>query len=190
MSQAGYEPGSHTSNFSNAPLPASNNFWTKVQLSTKQDAFLATSILLSLIIFTNYCTAFLKFRYRDIVAFCTKNWMDVNFVSDLDLLQTSRFPLWRGKILSNHFEPPCDGKVHNCFRVFWYVFLYAYPKRFMGGRESCACFRNNIPFFRPSRYFQWSNDFDNRQHFVSNFLWLIVCHWWAGNFVNKFCHSS
>jgi len=48
VSQAGYEPGSHTSNFSNTPLPASNNFWKKVQLSTKQDACLATSILLSL----------------------------------------------------------------------------------------------------------------------------------------------
>jgi len=35
VSQAGYERGSHTSNFSNSPLPASNNFWTKVQLSTK-----------------------------------------------------------------------------------------------------------------------------------------------------------
>jgi len=91
-------------------------------------------------------------------------------------------PLWCNKQL--------PGKVHNCFRVFWYVCLYAYLKRFMRGRESCACFRNNISFFRPSSYFRWSNDFDNQQHFVSIFLWLIVCHWWAGNFVNKFCHSS
>jgi len=39
--------------FSNrpTPLPASNIFWTKVQLSTKSDAFLSTNILLSLIIF-------------------------------------------------------------------------------------------------------------------------------------------
>ena len=37
--------------FSNAPLPASNNCWTKVQLTTKPDAFLLTIILLSLIIF-------------------------------------------------------------------------------------------------------------------------------------------
>jgi len=36
--------------FSNTPLPASNNFWTNVQLSTKSDAFLSTNILLSLII--------------------------------------------------------------------------------------------------------------------------------------------
>jgi len=38
-------------------------------------------------------TAFPKFRCRDIVAFRTKNSMDENFVIDLDLLQTSRFPL-------------------------------------------------------------------------------------------------
>jgi len=78
---------------------------------------------------------------------------------------------------------------HNyCFRVFWYVRLYAYPKRFFGGSESCAYFRNNIPFFRPSSCFLWSDDFDNQQHFVLNSLWLIVCHWWAGIFANKFRH--
>jgi len=40
-------------------------------------------------------------------------------------------------------------------------------------RESCACFRNNIPLFRPSSYFVWSNDFDNQQHLVSNVLPLM-----------------
>jgi len=33
-----WERRSHTSFFSNTFLPASNNFWTKVQLSTKSDA--------------------------------------------------------------------------------------------------------------------------------------------------------
>jgi len=37
--------------FSNTPLPTSNNFWTKVQLSTISDAFLSILILLSLILF-------------------------------------------------------------------------------------------------------------------------------------------
>jgi len=37
--------------FSNAPLPASYNYWTKVQLSTKSDTFLSTIILLSLMFF-------------------------------------------------------------------------------------------------------------------------------------------
>jgi len=62
------------------------------------------------------------------------------------------------------------------------------PQAFLGGRESCACFRSRIPFFRLLSYFLWSNDFNNQQHFLSTGLWLIVCHWWAGIFVNKFCH--
>jgi len=53
VSQAGYGPGSHTSIISSTPLPASKNFWTKVQLRTKSDAFSSTNILLSLIIFFN-----------------------------------------------------------------------------------------------------------------------------------------
>jgi len=36
--------------FSNTTSPASNKFWTKVQLSTKSDAFLLANILMSLII--------------------------------------------------------------------------------------------------------------------------------------------
>jgi len=57
--------------FSNTPLPANNNYWTKVQLSTKS---------VSNIFFSTCCTAFLKLRYRDIVAFRTKNWMDENLL--------------------------------------------------------------------------------------------------------------
>jgi len=54
--------------------PASNNFRTKVQLSTKSDAFLSTHILLSLNkIFSTYCTVFLKLRYGDMAVFRTKN---------------------------------------------------------------------------------------------------------------------
>jgi len=59
--------------FSSTPLPASNNYWTKVQLSTQSDAFLSTIILLSLTFFSIYSTVFLKLRYRDIVTFCKKN---------------------------------------------------------------------------------------------------------------------
>ena len=60
------------------------------------------------------------------------------------------------------------------------------PQAFFGWRESCACFRNNIPFLQPSSYFLWSNGLDNQEHFVLNGLWLIVCHWWAGIFGKKF----
>ena len=95
---------SHTPHlfFSNTPLPASNNFWTKVQLSTKSDAFLSTNILLSLFIFFNlgYCTVFLKLCYHDIVTF-GKKWMYENLV--IDSLKTSRF-----QVLSDHFQCPCD----------------------------------------------------------------------------------
>jgi len=63
--------------------------------------------------------------------------------------------------------------------------IIAFGHAFLGGRERCACFRNNITFFRPSSYFLWSIDFDNQQHFVLNCLWFIVCHWWAGIFVNN-----
>ena len=92
-----------TSCFSNTPLSASNNFWTKVELSTKSDAFLLTNILLSLLAFFSiYCTVFLKLRYRDIVAFRTKNWIYETLV--IDSQQTLRF-----EILSDHFT--FQGKV-------------------------------------------------------------------------------
>jgi len=71
-----------------------------------------------------------------------------------------------------------------CFRVSSYVCLFAYTKRFFG--ENCSCFRNNLPFYRPSSCCLWSNDFDDQQHFVLNSLWLIVCHWRAGIFVTNF----
>ena len=57
--------------------------------------------------FSTYCTVFLKLRYCDIVTFRTKNWIDENLV--VGKLQISRFPLWHGKILSDHFECPCDA---------------------------------------------------------------------------------
>ena len=52
--------------------------------------------------FSTYCTEFLKLGYRDIIAFRTKNWKDEKMV--IDSLQTSCFPLWRGKILSDHCQ--------------------------------------------------------------------------------------
>jgi len=58
-------------------------------------------------LFSTCCSVFLKLRYRDIVAFRTKNCMDENLV--IDSLQTPRFPLWRDQILSDHFQYPCDA---------------------------------------------------------------------------------
>jgi len=53
--QGGYGPGTDTSIFSNTTLPASNNFCTKVQLSTKSDVFLSTNLLL---VFNNIFPAY------------------------------------------------------------------------------------------------------------------------------------
>ena len=58
-------------------------------------------------LFSPCCSVFLKLCYRDIVAFRTKKWMYENLV--IDSLQTSRFPLWRGQMLSDHFQYPCDA---------------------------------------------------------------------------------
>jgi len=55
-------------------------------------------------LFSTCCIVFLKFRYRDIVTFRTKNWMDENLV--IDSLQTSRFALWRGKNIVWSFSMP------------------------------------------------------------------------------------
>ena len=175
--------------FTNTSLPASNNFWTKIQLSKKSDAFLSANILLTLIIFFNLLYSISKI---DIVAFRTKNWMDENLVVGSRQTSLSRrdvenivwsfsMPLWCNKQL--------PGQTASITFEFFGMFVSSRtPSVFFGGRESCACFRNNIPFFRSSSYFLWSNDFYNQQHFVVNILWLIVCHWWAGIFVNKFHH--
>ena len=88
-------------------LDKSSDFWTKVPLSTKSDAFYRPVFLMCLIIFSTCCTVYLKLRYRDIVAFRTKNWMAENLV--IDSLQTSRFPPWGGKTLSDHFQCPSDA---------------------------------------------------------------------------------
>ena len=42
-------------------------------------------------IFSTFCTVFLKLRYRDIVTFRTKNWMDNQEKLLIDSLQTTNF---------------------------------------------------------------------------------------------------
>jgi len=128
--------------------PANNNFLTIVHLSTKSDAFyrpIKSSV--SNIFFSTYCTELLKLHYRDIVGFRTKNWKDEKLVTDS--LQTSRFPLWREKILSDHFQMPmwCNkhfpgqsGSIIIAFEFFCYVCLYAYPKRFCRWRNKLCLF--------------------------------------------------
>jgi len=57
--------------------------------------------------FSTYFTVFLKLRYRDTVAFRTKNVMDENLV--VGSLQTSLSRCDVEKILSDHFQCPCDA---------------------------------------------------------------------------------
>jgi len=91
--------------------------------------------------FSTYCTEFLKLHYRDIVTFRTKNQKDEKLV--IDSLQTSRFLLWRGKILTNHFQmslwcnkhvPGQSANIFIAFQFFCNACLCVYPKRFYRGR--------------------------------------------------------
>jgi len=64
------------------------------------------------------------------------------------------FPAVTWKILSDHFQGPCDAintfqdKLPALLSSFFGMFVSTRtPSVFFGGRESYACFRNNIPFF-------------------------------------------
>ena len=79
--------------------------------------------------------------------------------------------------------------MHNCFGVFWCVCFYAYPKRFMGEGKVVLVFEIIYLFFDLQVIFD-GQVISIINSILFHFLWLIVCHWWAGNFVNNFCHSS
>jgi len=70
---------------------------------------------------------------------------------------------------------PSRAKCQNnyCFRVFWYVCLYANPKQFWGVGKVVLVFEI-IYFFSAFKIFSMtstmSNDFNNQQHFVLNIL--------------------
>ena len=123
--------------FSNTSLPASKNFWTKIQLSKKSDAFLSANILLSLIIFFNLLYSISKTalpRYSRVSYKKLNGWEFVRW-----LTANLTFPLWRGKYCLTIFNAlvmqytTSRANCQHCFRFFWYVCLYAYPKRFFRG---------------------------------------------------------
>jgi len=128
--------------FRDTPLPASGNFWAKVQLSTKSDAFLSTNILLSLNLFSTYCTVLRKLRYCDMGRVSYKklngrefgNWLTANFrfpaVTWKNIVWSFLMPLWCNKYL-----PGQNASRIIAFEFFWYVCLYAYPIRFLEGKE-------------------------------------------------------
>jgi len=59
--------------FSSTPLPASNNFRQMFSSTGNQMLFIDQHFAVSNNFFSTYGTVFLKLRYRDTVAFCTKN---------------------------------------------------------------------------------------------------------------------
>jgi len=109
VSQAGYGPGSHTSIFTSAPLTASKNFWIKVQLSTKSDAFSLTNILLSLILFFNLLHSISKVSlprcsrvsYKKLNGWGFGHWLTANFmfsaVTWKNIVWSFSMPLWCNK---------------------------------------------------------------------------------------------
>jgi len=97
--------------------------------------------------FSTYCTEFLKLHYRDIVGFCTKNWKDEKLV--IDSLQTSCFPLWRGKVLSDHFQMPLWCNKHlpgqSASRIIAFEFFVMFvstrtPSVSVGGKQVVLVF--------------------------------------------------
>jgi len=78
--------------FSNTSLPASKNFWTKIQLSKKSDAFSSANILMSLTIFFSLLYSISKIAlpryshvsYKKLNGWKFGRWLTANFT----------FPLW------------------------------------------------------------------------------------------------
>ena len=114
------ERHSHTSFFSNTPLPTSNNFWTKVQLSTKSDSFLSTNTLLSLIIFFNLLYSISKIvlprysriSYKILNVSEFGHWLTANFTF-LNIIRSFSMPLWCNKHL-----PRQSASVIIAFEIF------------------------------------------------------------------------
>jgi len=153
--QAGCGPGSHTSIFSNTTLPASNNFWTKLQLNTKSDVFLSTNILLSLIKFfqPTYSSLYLKLPYRDIVAFRTKiewvrSWslthckLHVSRCDVKNIVRSFSMPLWCNKHL-----PGQSARI--IVALEFLVFVSTRTPSVFGGKGKLCLFSkcSNILFF-------------------------------------------
>ena len=106
-------------------------------------------------LFSTCCSVFLKLRYRDIVAFRTKNWMDENMV--IDSLQTSRFPLWRGKnivwsfsipLWCNKHLPAQNASIIIAFEFFgMFVSTRRLTQAFFGGGKVVLVFEIRDLFF-------------------------------------------
>jgi len=91
--------------------------------------------------FSTYCTVFLT------VAFRTKKieWMRIWSLTYCKLhvfrCDVEKYCLMIFNVLVMQWTPSRAKCQHNyCFRVFWYVCPYTYPKRFFGVREAVLVF--------------------------------------------------
>jgi len=167
---------------SNTPLPASNNFKTKVQLRPKLDAFSSTIILLSPTIFFNLPYSIFKIAlprysrisYKKLNVWEFGHWLTANFTLP-NIVWSFSMPLGCYKHL-----PRQSASIIIAFEFFGMFVSTRTPSVFLEGVKVVPIFEIIYLFNRPSSFFLWSDDFDNQQHFVLNSLWLIVCHWWAG----------
>jgi len=165
--------------FSNTSLSASNKFWTKVS-SARNQIFLLGNILLSLIIVLVQCTIFLKLRYRDMVAFRTKklnewefgHWLTANFtfpaVTWKNIVWSFSMPLW---CKCNKHLPEQSASIIIAFEFFG-MFVSTRTPSIFWVRESCACFRNNIPFFDLQVIF-----YGQMTSKINSILFEIFCDW-------------
>jgi len=139
-------------------LPATI-FGQKFSSARNQMLFINQYSAVSNNLFSTCCTVFLKLRYRDIVAFRTKNWMDEILV--IDSLQTSRFALWRGKdivwlfsmpLRCNKHLPGQSASIIIAFEIFGMFASLRNPSIFLRGGKVVLVFEI-IYLFLPSRYF-------------------------------------
>jgi len=139
-------------------LPA-KIFGQKFSSARNQMLFIDQYSAVSNNLFATCCIVFLKLRYRDIVTFRTKNWMDENLV--VGSLQTSRFALVRGKNIVWSFSMPLwwnkhlPGQSANIIIAFEFFGMFVSlrnPSIFWGGGKVVLVFEI-ICLFLPSSYF-------------------------------------
>jgi len=148
-----WERRSHTS-FSaiHSCLPAT--IFGQTFSSARTRCFLSTSILLSLIIFFNLLYSISKIAlprysrvsYKKIE--WVRIWSLIHYKLHVSRCDVERYCLIIFNTLVMQLIPSRAKCQHNyCFRVFWYVCLYAYPKQSWGEGKVVLVFEIIDPFF-------------------------------------------
>jgi len=124
--------------------------------------------------------------------------MDENLV--IDSLQTSRFPLWCGKTVwsfptplwCNKDLPGRSASTTIAFEFFGLFVSTRTPSVFLGWKGKVVLVFDIVYLFFDLQvvFFGQMTSIINSIFFQKVSDWLIVCHWWAGIFVNKFRHFA